>query len=208
MPHYTVRQGDCISSIAHKNGHFWEKVWNHPSNGSLRATRKDPNVLLPGDVVFVPDKEEKTESGATDTQHRFKKKGVPAKLRLRLCDDDEPRANQAYTLEIDGKVFRGTTDGEGRIEQAIAPDSKKGKLTVGDAGDEYVLNLGHIDPVDEISGVQARLNNMGFDCGPADGRMGPRTRMALREFQKSEELDETGEIDDETRQRLSQEFGA
>ena len=82
MPNYTVKQGDCISSIAQKHGLFWDKVWNHPKNANLQERRKDPNVLSPGDVVFVPDKDEKEESGATEQRHRFKRKGVPEKLRI------------------------------------------------------------------------------------------------------------------------------
>ena len=208
MPQYTVKQGDCISSIADRNGLFWEQLWNHPSNASLKASRKDPNVLRPGDVVYVPDKREKTETGATDQLHRFRKKGVPAKLRLRLLDEDEPLANQHYTLEIDGQTFSGTTDSDGRIEQSIPPSAKQGKLVVGDRRDEYALDLGHIDPISEVSGVQERLNNLGYDCGAPDGVLGPRTRTAIREFQKAMGLRETGETDDQTRRRLEQEYGA
>lgn len=66
MPEYAVKQGDCMESIAQKFGLFWEKIWNHPKNVKLNEQRKDPNVLYPGDVVFVPEKEDKEESGATE----------------------------------------------------------------------------------------------------------------------------------------------
>ncbi|MEW6368267.1 MAG: peptidoglycan-binding protein [Acidobacteriota bacterium] len=207
MPQYTVKQGDCISSIADRYGLFWEQVWNHPSNSGLKANRRDPNVLRPGDLVYVPDKREKTEAGATDQLHRFRKKGVPAKLRLRLLDEDEPLANQPYSFEIDGRTYSGTTDSDGRIEQSIPPGARQGKLIVGESRDEYMLDLGHIDPISEISGVQARLNNLGYDCGAADGVVGPRTRTAIREFQRALGLRETGEADDQTRRRLEQEYG-
>lgn len=87
MPDYKVKQGDCISSIATRHGLFWEKVWNHPKNSRLKEQRKDPNILYAGDVVFVPEKDKKEESGATEQKHRFRKKGTPAKLRLRIMEE-------------------------------------------------------------------------------------------------------------------------
>ena len=40
--------------------------------------------------------------------------------------------------------------------------------------------------------VQKRLNEEGFDCGPADGIMGPRTRGAIVAFQRARGLDPDG----------------
>lgn len=207
MPEYTVKQGDCISSIAKKNGLFWEKVWDHPNNSQLKQKRKDPNILYPGDIVFVPDKEEKEESGATEQRHRFRKKGVPAKLHLQLLEDDEPRANESYTLIIDGNLLSGTTDSDGRLEQTVPPDGKNAKLLVGESQDEYILNLGHIDPVDTVVGVQARLNNLGFGSGKLDGVLGPETKAALKRFQTKYELPESGEPDDATQKKLFEVHG-
>lgn len=53
-----------------------------------------------------------------------------------------------------------------------------------------------------VRNAQQRLLNLGFVAGAADGFMGPRTRRALREFQRREGLPETGELDDATSLRL------
>ncbi len=37
---------------------------------------------------------------------------------------------------------------------------------------------------DEIKAMQSYLNALGFDCGEPDGKVGPKTRGALRDFQK------------------------
>lgn len=87
MPEHTVEQGECISSIADGYGFFWETVWQHSDNTDLRVKRGDPNVLMPGDVVAIPEKEEKQEDGATEKRHCFRRKGVPAKLILRIMHD-------------------------------------------------------------------------------------------------------------------------
>lgn len=90
---YTIQAGDCIASLARDRGFLWETIWNHPRNAQLKRTRKDPNVLMVGDVVYVPDLTLKQVPKPTDQAHQFKLKNVPAKLRLRLLRP--PKTDQA-----------------------------------------------------------------------------------------------------------------
>lgn len=46
--------------------------------------------------------------------------------------------------------------------------------------------------------VQRTLNSRGFRAGPADGTMNPQTQQALREFQKSENLEDSGRLNPRT----------
>ena len=207
MGMYTVASGDCLSSIADKFGFFWKTLWEAPENADLKAKRKNPNVLYTGDQVFIPDLKLKTEQRATEQRHRFRLKGVPAKLKLRLMRLGKPRANIRYTLAVDGKLFDGTTDSEGRISQRIPPGATRGRLvlTEGTMVEEKILNLGGIDPVEELSGVQGRLRNLGYNCpagGSEDGQVDEETQKAIKEFQSDEGLPATGECDDATRQKL------
>lgn len=55
---------------------------------------------------------------------------------------------------------------------------------------------------DGVKAVQEALKGKGHDPGPVDGIMGPRTSTALKEFQKSQGLRETGQLDAETRSKL------
>ncbi len=210
MPEYIVQQGDCISSIAVQNGLTWQKIWNHPKNSALKRLRDDPNVLYPGDVVFVPDKENQDVACATEQRHRFIHKGVPAVLRLVLQDyDGKPRSDEPYVLDIDGKVISGKTDGDGKIEQRIPPNARQGTLKVGPEKSEiYALRLGHTDPATELTGVQSRLNNLGYDCGPVDGSLSAETKIALQAFQRKHGLEETGEPDEATQNKLKEVHGS
>ena len=54
----------------------------------------------------------------------------------------------------------------------------------------------------DVMATQQALKEKGFDPGPADGRMGPRTRAALRDYQKKEGLTATGRLDDQTSAKL------
>ena len=87
MKRHQVKQGDCISSIAEENGFFWETVWNHPENKELKELREDPNILFPGDIVFVPDIRPKEVSEPTNQVHKYQVKNAPAKLTLRILKD-------------------------------------------------------------------------------------------------------------------------
>jgi hypothetical protein len=201
---YTVKQGDCISSIAFENGFFPDTIWNHANNKELKEKRKDPNVLMPGDVVFVPDKRIKEVSEPTNQVYKFRAKNVPAKLSLRLLFDGEPRRNETYTIDFEGKIINGTTDSDGNITMSIPPNAKTGKLTVGtdEHKMEYDLQLGRLDPVDKISGVQSRLNNLGFNCGRVDGVLNTETKEALQAFQVSVGIQPSGELDAATKAKL------
>ena len=200
---YRVRQGDCIHSIASKHGLFWQTIWNHAKNAGLRAERKDPSVLRKGDMVHVPDLTRGQESGATEERHRFRRKGVPANMRVRLLLDDEPRANKPYHLIVDGALWKeGSTDGDGYVEAGIPPGAKQGTLVLTDGQEQqtYMLDFGNLDPIDTDEGVKGRLANLGYNI---DEGLEP----AVRDFQVKEQLEVTGRVDDATRARLEERAG-
>lgn len=55
----------------------------------------------------------------------------------------------------------------------------------------------------QMIGVQVALDRAGFSPGEIDGRGGPKTRLALSEFQKSAGLSPTGAVNEETIAALS-----
>lgn len=205
---HTVKEGECISSIAYEHGFFWDTLWNLSENSELKRNRKDPNILCPGDMVFVPDKRVKSEKAANGQRHRFVLKGVPIKICLRVLECDQPSADEPYALLVDGTWYKGTTDSNGYIEisiQAGNPSSARLIMTSDDT--VYDLDLGCVDPITEISGLQQRLSNLGYNCGPSDNMLGPRTREAIRQFQTDSGLLDTGEPDQQTISQLEQEHG-
>jgi peptidoglycan hydrolase-like protein with peptidoglycan-binding domain len=54
----------------------------------------------------------------------------------------------------------------------------------------------------DVRAAQQALQEKGFNPGPIDGVMGPRTSAAVKEFQEKENLTATGQLDAETRARL------
>lgn len=201
---HTVAQAECMSSIAERYGFFWETLWNDPDNAELKQLRGDPNLLAPGDRVHVPDLRVGEASGAVDARHTFKIKGVPALFELRVVFDGEPRAGESYVLDVDGVVFEGATDGDGWIKEYISPRARKGTLTLRDGAEVHELALGHLDPIDTVSGVQGRLANLGYYDGPVDGRESDALSRAVRDFQDAEGLEMSGTVDAATRDKLEE----
>src|SRR5918912_2146186 len=124
---------------------------------------------------------------------------------------DRPRANVPFLIKIDGALFRGQTDGEGRIEIATPPNARQGQLILepGTLNElELPLNLGFLNPLKDsrgatdVSGVKHRLANLGFDCGDRSDETTPELAAALRAFQEKHGLQATGEVDEATRGKI------
>jgi N-acetylmuramoyl-L-alanine amidase len=211
---HVVREGDCISSIAVESGHFWKTIWDEPANQELVTVREDPNVLLPDDRVTVPDLRRKDEDIAAEQRHRFRRKGEPSKMHIRLLENDEPLANRAYTLRIDSRsTIEGATDADGNVQLPIPGNARRAKLTLhAEEADEeervYFFDLGAMPPVEDYSGVQKRLQNLGYEVERTDGREDEATTHAIAAFQSDHELSDSGEADQETRDRLEEAHGS
>ncbi|TAJ99535.1 MAG: peptidoglycan-binding protein [Candidatus Manganitrophaceae bacterium] len=50
----------------------------------------------------------------------------------------------------------------------------------------------------EVKQIQQKLKQQGFDPGPADGKFGPKTQEALKQFQQKQGIQPTGQADTQT----------
>ncbi len=210
-----VGPGDSLSSIAEEVGHFWEYLWNHPNNMTLKEERKNPETLVPGDVVHVPDLREKSLSCETAYRNRFRRRGIPVKIAFTVSEQNgDPFTGKAYTLVVGKQEFTGATDGNGYLEHWVATTEKSANLTVviDEIGLpeslEWEIDIGHLPPYNVLPGLQARLNNLGYVCGNIDNDIGDKTIAALKQFQSDNDLDVTGEMDDVTQNTVRDVHGS
>lgn len=204
MPLRRVTQGECLASMAHDSGFAdYKTIYDHPENARLKELRPNPNILSPGDPVYIPNKRDENQSRSTGRRHTFAKAGSGVWVRLVVkFGDDQPIANEPYVLVVGGNTIRGMTDYLGGIDHEVYAEARRGMLVFPSLRLGMHLRIGFLDPVDQLTGVRARLNNLGFSCGEADGDLDDRTEAAIRAFQRHAGLEPTGELDATTRGRL------
>jgi hypothetical protein len=212
---HDVVQGECLTQIAYEHGFADpDKIKGHPDNAALFDKKKRPsgNILLPGDRIVIPDPDLKEAPAPTETCTTFVVQQPKRKIRLVLQNErGETRKKVDYKLIVPtlGEVASGTTKDDGKIEAELPLHVTKAKLVAGKI--TYWLEIGHLDPLRQLSsaavvtGVQGRLKNLGYAVGKIDGVHGPRTRAAIRAYQKAHELEPTGEITDDLVARLEEE---
>jgi N-acetylmuramoyl-L-alanine amidase len=212
--YHIVQQGEYLSQIARQHGFVsYLSIWDHPQNGELKKKRKNPNVLLPGDRLFVPERERKEESAATEQKHRFETSRKKLFLSLVLEElYDKPISRATCELAVDGALFKLTTDGAGAIKQEIAGNAQHGRLTVRDVETgiqelPIAIRIGALDPVEEVSGQIARLSNLGYYRGPVDAVDEKERLSAVEEFQCDQGLKVDGVCGSRTQAKLKEVHG-
>jgi hypothetical protein len=211
---YIVRQGDHLSKITKTFGFSdYHTIWDHPNNADLKKQRQNPNVLFPGDSLFVPDRQQREESRNTDQKHKFIKKTSRLKLRLILVDQyEQPIAHAQCMLSLEGDFSHLQTDGNGQIEKDIQPSVRDAILVIQDAqtplnNTQLEIQIGDLDPVDQVSGQTARLNNLGYFAGDVNQPDQKAFESAVEEFQCDQSLTVDGICGPNTQGKLKQVHG-
>jgi hypothetical protein len=211
MRPYIIRQGDHLAGLAATYGFDAEEVWQDDANSELRELRRSPQVLAPGDLLYIPDEEEEPAPAhvSPNTTNRYSASQPRVHLRLTLGSGDSILANEPYRIEGLANPREGTTDGDGRLSEALPPSRRSVRLVLPNR-DDFALDvrLGNVDPHDTESGQSQRLRNLGFlpslrgldPVAPLRNREQRATEIAnaVRAFQRVEETEETGELDDVT----------
>ncbi|MBN1575053.1 MAG: LysM peptidoglycan-binding domain-containing protein [Chitinispirillaceae bacterium] len=65
---YTIKSGDTLSKIAAEAGlPKWQIIYNDPQNEPFRKKRPDPDLIYPGDTIWIPDPSKATTSTGKKT---------------------------------------------------------------------------------------------------------------------------------------------
>lgn len=191
MKRHTVRQGENVHSIAQKYRSDANKIWSHGRNRHLRENRRNPNCLLPGDVLFIPENQDWFTGLSTGQTHYFEVK-MPKKtvLKVTFRCNGQALSNCRYELKYDEESKSGTTDGSGNIEVPLPIEVTQAVVTFPERKRVFRLNLRHLNPVESESGVQARLSAMGYYFGGIDGVKGNKHKAALKRYKQKHGIED------------------
>ena len=214
---HTIAQGETLTRIAQRYKlSSWKTLYDHPDNAAFRKLRPNPNIIFPGDTITVPDVVAKKMSASAGKSHVFCLKKEVEIFKIKISNS----AGKAW----DGKRVVVTL-GANTIDTLITPEGMlEIPLTQGDESEAKIdiymddpngapshtfnVELAHLDPVEELSGVQARCNLLGHDCGVADGIMGSKTRAGVKSFQSQYGLQVDGEPGPLTKAKLKEVYGS
>lgn len=198
---HVVEPGEHLGTIARKFGFVnFTPIWQRPENAALKALRKEPTQLAPGDEVFIPDRVQLVFERTTDASYDFKVQLDTLKLSFRLLDiDGKPRKNAPVLVRVEEPEESGeastvveqelVTDGDGVVSANVAIHIDSGSIEVD--GVRFPVRVGGLDPIDTENGVAQRLRNLGYL--PLDDGLDPsQLGLAVEDFQVDEKLPVTG----------------
>lgn len=207
---YVVRSSDYLTALAHQRQTTVPAILADPNNAEFKKRRPHPEILLRGDVVFLPDPAPAWFSvnvGATNT-FVGKLPNVDVKLTLRQSDGT-PIANKTVTTTPTLGTAPLTTDGGGAITLSVPIGLRTVQIAVDGGGPVFNVNVGNLDPHDAPSGLLSRLRQLGHvgDEGPhararqwLSGVNADLENLSLQRgiesYQASNGHDVTGEADD------------
>ena len=213
---HVVKQGEWLQKIARLYGFAsWQTLYDDPANESLRNKRPNPDLLYPGDEVIIPDKVRVASLDPDSTYRVTLTPRIPEVLRIQpKLSTGETLAGREYELALGADVHKATIPPSGVIEVPLSGDPSQAKLTITLASGSkqtWELALGNLDPIETLSGLQTRLNNLRYYFGKistTDGQPDQETQAAICDFQKDHGLSVDGNPNPDTRNKLQEVYGA
>jgi peptidoglycan hydrolase-like protein with peptidoglycan-binding domain len=121
--------------------------------------------------------------------------GAPSTTTPPMGTQQDPSKKDSERVPDKGPVTGPATDRTKADTGAVKSD-RKADMKGGRADRMVGGNREH------VKAVQQALKDKGHDPGDVDGRMGPRTRQALKDFQQKEGMQATGQLDSGTMDKL------
>ena len=214
MKPYVIKQGDYMAKLGHTLGFDADAVWNDGKNKELKKARKNPNMLVPGDILFVPDEPRKGLALEKETDNSYVATVPKISVSVIVTEDDEPIKDEKYQLRGLDDETEYQTDSDGRVEFKAPVHVREVELYFPERELTMKVGIGDLDPIDTDSGVRMRLTHLGFYGPKVSGedqyveREDAQLAGAVAAFQASVGLTVNGILDDETRDALVEAHGS
>ena len=211
---YIVRQGDHLARLAYVHGFDAAEVWSHERNAELREMGCKPELLAAGDILYLPIKPKEGLAFSAGTSNRYQARVPTVNVSLAFKDADRVLADEPYEVHglgtdgSAGQTQERKTDADGKVQLELPVTTREVTIVFPRQNVAYEVRVGDMDPVAELSGIQKRLENLGYLPRERESASeGAYVQGAIAEFQKQHGLSPTGTIDNDTSNLLRDEHG-
>lgn len=212
MRPHVIRQGEYLSLLATRHGFNADDVWSAPENAELRERRASPEVLAPGDILYLPDEPPPGARLHPRAQNSYSARVPRVPVCVQLHTSDGALADARCVVHACTPPLDVRTDSEGTLRFEAPMNAHEVRIDVPDEELTLRVLVGFLDPPNEDSGVLARLINLGFlspvERHAPEEQRAARVRQAVAAFQQRRGMEPTGELDEPTRDALRDEHGA
>jgi hypothetical protein len=229
MRPYVVKQGDYLTKLAHDLKFDADEVWAHEKNAALKELRTNPQILAPGDVLYVPkDPKPVLKPISKGTTNPYKATVPRVKVELRMCDENRKALAGAtcWVHGLGGEPRKLEAGGSGEITVEVPVHVKRFEVVVETPRVVFEVEVGGMDPIDVNSGLASRLSQLGYlaaddhfvaaarELGLGDDELSDEDQEAwvaegLVAFQLAKNDGQaTGQLDAETRSAIEDEHGS
>jgi hypothetical protein len=190
MQPFVIRQGDYLAKLACRFGFDADTVWKHPANAKLRDARPNPNILSPGDVLQIPEPAPLPQYALVLGATNIFTCSTPPTTSITLRFLDPNLASQAFTVQELADLTGLSTGADGSVTLDVPVTAGRVTLEFTSSGATHECRIGHVDPIDTISGVFCRLQNLGYLS--VDATLGATDIESLREALRAFNTDRAG----------------
>jgi hypothetical protein len=207
---YVVRSGDYLTALAFARGTTVDDILADPNNADFKKQREHPEILLPGDIVYLPEPDRKWLPATVGSTNNFTVKVPEVDVKVTLSGPDgKALANKSVTTVPPLGTAPLTTDGSGGLTLHVPVFLDVVRITVDGGGPVFDVKVGNLDPHDEPSGLISRLRQLGhighesahaqarqWLADDAEGLHQLALQRGIEAFQASKGQDVTGVADD------------
>ncbi len=147
-------------------------------------------------MLYIPDQVNKkpvTSPLTTGSTNAFVSNPPTVKLTHQFVGDDASTyASKAYTVVELDQLTGLTTDETGILTFDAPVTLETATVVFTDTGESWALAIGQLDPIDTLSGIFQRLQNLGYIC--TDTRLDSSNVDALRAGLRSLKAAESGGV--------------
>jgi peptidoglycan hydrolase-like protein with peptidoglycan-binding domain len=133
--------------------------------------------------------------------------GIAWTMAPAIAADDTAKDKMERTKDkTENKMERAkdkTKEGMEKTKDKASEVTEKTKDKSAEIKDTIKNKVSGRDGSDDVRRAQEALTAKGHNPGPVDGKMGPQTRAALKEFQTKENMKVTGRLDSDTKAKLN-----